>query len=83
VPKSRLRRKSFFTPPKERSAAVRIGSPRWLVPLMLFFFLAGLVWLVTWYITEQRYPVEALGAWNMGVGFGLVLIGFGLATRWK
>ena len=68
MPKSRLRRKSFYTPPRERSGAVRIGSPRWLVPLMLFFFLAGLVWLVTWYITEQRYPVEALGAWNMGVG---------------
>ena len=82
MPRSRLRRKSVFTPPPERSA-VQLGSPRWLVPVMLFFFLAGLLWLVTWYVTEQRYPVEALGAWNMGVGFALVLVGFGFATRWR
>jgi hypothetical protein len=82
VPKSRLRRKSPFTPPPDK-APVRIGSPRWLVPTMIAFFLAGLLWLVTWYVTEQRYPVEALGSWNMGVGFGFVLVGFALATRWK
>ena len=82
MPKSRLRRKSVFTPPPERGT-VRLGSPRWLVPAMLFFFLAGLLWLIVWYVSEQRYPVEALGAWNMGVGFGLVLVGFAFATRWK
>jgi hypothetical protein len=62
---------------------VRIGSPRWLAPLMVTFFLIGLAWLVTWYVTEQRYPVGDIGGWNMGVGFGFILVGFALATRWK
>jgi hypothetical protein len=82
VPKSRLRRRFAFTPPPEK-APVRVGSPRWLAPLMVTFFLIGLAWLVTWYITEQRYPIRDIGSWNMGVGFGFILIGFALATRWK
>jgi len=82
VPRSRIRRRSPFTPPPSKAPA-RVGSPPWLVPVMVAFFLLGLAWLVTWYITQQEYPIEAFGAWNMGVGFGFVLIGFALATRWK
>ncbi len=82
MPKSPLRRKTMFTPPAQKSTA-GIGSPRWLAPAMCAFFIAGLVWLVTWYISQRAYPIEALGAWNMGVGFGLILAGFVLATRWK
>lgn len=62
---------------------MRLGSPRWLAPLMVTFFLIGLLWLVTWYISQRAYPVESLGSWNMGVGFAFILVGFALSTRWK
>jgi hypothetical protein len=83
VPKSRLRRRSPFTPPPEKSNAVRIGSPRWLVPVMIACFVLGLMWVVVYYITQTDYPVGAWGNWNMAVGFSLIIVGFVLSTRWK
>jgi hypothetical protein len=83
VPKSRLRRRSAFTPPPSSTKAVRIGSPRWLVPAMVGCFLLGLAWVVVYYITQTEYPIGAIGAWNMGIGFGLIIVGFVLSTRWK
>lgn len=84
MPKSPIRRKSVFTPPPtKRVDAVRIGNPRWLVPLMLALFVVGLLWVVVFYLTQQKYPIEAIHNFNMLVGFGLIIGGFILATRWK
>jgi hypothetical protein len=83
VPKSRLRRRSAFTPPPEKTRAVRVGSPRWLVPLMIACFVLGLLWVVVYYITQTDYPVGAWGNWNMAAGFSLIIVGFILSTRWK
>jgi hypothetical protein len=82
VPKSRIRRRSPFTPPPERTAA-RLGSPRWLAPLMLALFVVGLVWIVVYYLSGAGYPVPKLGGWNLAAGFGFILSGFVVATRWK
>jgi len=27
--------------------------------------------------------MSALGAWNLVIGFGLLMVGFGFATRWR
>jgi hypothetical protein len=83
VPKSRLRRRSAFTPPSPSTKAVRIGSPPWLVPAMVTCFVLGLAWVVVYYITQTKYPIAGLGVGNMGVGFGLIIVGFVLSTRWK
>ena len=84
MPKSRIRRRSVFTPPpSDHPKAVRVGSPPWLVPVMVGCFILGLLWVVVYYVTQTEYPIEAIGLWNMGVGFGLIIVGFGLATRWK
>jgi hypothetical protein len=50
---------------------------------MLTGFLLGLAWIVTYYISQTRYPIPNIGAWNMGIGFALVGVGFALATRWR
>ena len=63
--------------------AVKLGSPRWLAPLMVTMMVLGLLWVVVYYVTQTEYPVESIGNWNMAVGFGLIAIGFALATRWK
>jgi uncharacterized membrane protein len=83
VPKSRLRRRKAFTPPPEKQTAVRVGSPPWLVPTMVGCFVVGLLWVVTYYVTQTEYPIGGIGLWNMGVGFGLIIVGFILSTRWK
>lgn len=84
MPKSRIRRRSVFTPPpSDQAKAVRIGSPRWLVPLMVGCFVLGLLWVVVYYVTQADYPIGSLGLWNMAIGFGFIIVGFGLATRWK
>ena len=83
MPKSRLRRRRLFTPPQERGGAVRVGNPRWLVPLMVACFVVGLLWVVVYYITQTEYPIGGIGLWNMGIGFGLIIVGFVISTRWK
>jgi hypothetical protein len=27
--------------------------------------------------------LSTLGNWNMAIGFGLIMIGFGLSTKWR
>jgi hypothetical protein len=84
VPKSRIRRRSVFTPPPpDQPKAKRIGSPPWLVPAMVGCFVLGLLWVVVYYVTQTDYPIGSLGLGNMAIGFGLIIVGFGLATRWK
>jgi Cell division protein CrgA len=83
VPKSRLRRRTAFTPPPKGTKAVRIGSPRWLAPLMVACFVVGLLWVVVYYVTQTHYPIGGIGIGNMGIGFGLIIVGFVLSTRWK
>ncbi|GAB3117235.1 hypothetical protein GCM10027055_28270 [Janibacter alkaliphilus] len=61
----------------------KIGNPSWFVPVMLGLMVIGLIWVVTFYITEQQYPVQAWGMWNLGAGFALILAGFAMTTRWK
>jgi hypothetical protein len=87
MPKSRIRKKVK----EERTVQAQVvqstpdptESPRWLAPVMLAMFLLGLAWIVVYYITQTKYPVPNLGAWNMGIGFVFVGIGFSLATRWR
>lgn len=66
--------------PRKESA-----NPRWLVPTMLTLMIAGLAWIVTYYLTSQglQLPVPALRNWNLLVGFALIIAGFSLTTRWK
>jgi hypothetical protein len=52
---------------------------------MLTMFIVGLLWIVVFYVTQGDTPLhrpfDAL--WNVLIGFGLIGIGFGLATRWR
>lgn len=83
MPKSRRRRKTVYTEPAARQTSTKRYSPAWLVPTMLAFFLIGIVWLLVYYLSQAQYPVPSFGAWNQLVGFGFILVGFGLATQWR
>ena len=43
----------------------------------------GLGWVVTYYLSQSKYPIPALHDWNLLVGFGILLVGFGMLTRWR
>jgi Cell division protein CrgA len=81
VPKSRVRSKSVYTPP-QRSAKAKV-SPPWLVPTMLGTLIVGLVWIVVFYVSQQAWPIGALGAWNLVIGFALLVTGVVLSTKWR
>ena len=91
VPESKRRKKAAFTPPQskgERKVA-RIGSPSWLAPTMVACFIIGLAYLVVFYIAGSQIPVmNSIGGslnalLNVGIGFAFIMVGFGLATKWK
>jgi uncharacterized membrane protein len=85
VPKSRLRKKSDYTPPPSgTTVTVKLDSGHsWVAPLMLALFLLGLAWIVTYYVTSADWPVKSWHNWNILVGFGFIAGGFGVSTQWK
>lgn len=58
-------------------------SPKWLAPLMVTLFLLGLLWIVVYYLAPSLPLIADLGNWNMLIGFGMIMGGFVLSTRWR
>ncbi|WP_040338897.1 cell division protein CrgA [Candidatus Blastococcus massiliensis] len=91
MPKSKVRKKSAYTPPESvlqaRSAqAARIAqpSPRWYVVLMIGLMLAGLLWIVVYYVAGEEIGFMAsLNAWNFAIGFGAMVAGLIMSMRWR
>ncbi|MFJ7155438.1 cell division protein CrgA [Streptomyces sp. NPDC101118] len=85
MPKSRIRKKADYTPPPaaKQAQTIKLGNRGWVAPVMLAMFLIGLAWIVVFYVTDTRLPIEALGNWNIVVGFGFIAAGFGVSTQWK
>ena len=82
MPESKGRAKRVYTPPS-KPAKAKVGNPQWFVPVMLTLMVVGLLWIVVFYITSQSYPISSIGRWNLGIGFGLMLSGFAMTTRWR
>ena len=71
--------------PKGEHKIAKLGSPRWLAPTMVACFLIGLMYIVVFYIAGYQIPVmKDLGSFaNVAIGFGFMLVGFALSTRWR
>jgi hypothetical protein len=50
---------------------------------MLATLVIGLVWIVVFYVSNEKWPVSAMGPGNLVVGFAFIIVGLGLATRWR
>ncbi len=87
MPKSKVRKKSeptARTSTLASTAPVVRPSPRWYPIVMAAVLLLGLAWIVVYYLAGDSVPVmQDLGAWNFAVGFGLMVIGLGMAVRWR
>jgi hypothetical protein len=66
VPKSRVRKKKVYTPPAELRPTATTGvkrakpSPQWVPGLAIGLIVAGIAWLVTYYMSQGDYPVASL-----------------------
>jgi hypothetical protein len=83
VPKSRVRKRTVYTPPPPKSARRKVSAP-WVGPAIVVCLIVGLAWIVAYYITNGTFPgMSALGAWNLVVGFAFIIAGVTLSTRWR
>ncbi|WP_068272381.1 cell division protein CrgA [Aldersonia kunmingensis] len=87
MPKSKVRKKPDYSsnPASRTPVKVKAGpSPAWYVAIMLGFMLAGLVWLIVYYLAAESIEwINNLGAWNFAIGFGLMVIGLVMTMRWR
>lgn len=91
MPKSKYNPSSTTAPSTARSAANRTpvkvnaeGTPKWYIVVMLGLMLIGLAWIVVNYLAgEQIAFMDALGAWNYAIGFGLAIIGLLMTMGWR
>ncbi|MBT1177108.1 cell division protein CrgA [Bifidobacterium callimiconis] len=58
------------------------SNPAWFVPLFCLLLVIGLVWVVVYYMTYD-YPIPHIGAWNLAIGFGIMLVGFLMTMWWR
>ncbi|TQN40700.1 uncharacterized protein UPF0233 [Blastococcus colisei] len=90
MPKSKVRKKSAYTPPEgvlqARSTQPRAlqPSPRWFAPVMVGLMLIGLLWIVVYYVAGDQIPfMVSLSAWNFAIGFGAMVAGLIMSMRWR
>lgn len=82
MPESRSRKQGASAPSTAGTGDVKPNA-RWFVPVMLGLMLLGLAWIVVFYLSDTRFPVPDIGAWNLIIGFGFVMAGFLMTTRWR
>jgi hypothetical protein len=84
MPISRRRKTDNYQPVSISQEPQKYESPRWLAPLMVVCLILGLLWVVVFYIAGSSLPVmKDLGnLGNIGIGFGLMAVGFFLSTKW-
>jgi len=90
---TKLKVKKVRAPKPAKVAKEDLPNPVWFKPLMLGFMLLGLVWILTYYISSTALPFGTvwdtiykplnLGNWNLVIGFGWIMVGFAMTTRWK
>ncbi|WP_336084620.1 cell division protein CrgA [Nocardia sp. SSK8] len=88
MPKSKVRKKADYTPSPASRTPVKVKavgpSPVWYVAIMLGFMLAGLAWLIIYYLAQEHIGwMYDLGAWNFLIGFGLMVVGLIMTMRWR
>lgn len=90
MPKSKVRKKTSYAPsPATVSGSAATGkvvkpSPSWYPMVMAAFLVIGLAYIVVYYMAAESIPfMNSLGSWNFAVGFGFLVVGLGMAVRWR
>jgi hypothetical protein len=88
MPISKKRKKTELSQTYDKQVAqepVNFDSPRRVAPLMVAFFIIGLLYVITFYLAGSSVPgMSSLSAAaNIGIGFSFIIIGFFLSTKWR
>ena len=88
MPISKKRKKTELSQTHEKQLSqepVNFDSPRWVAPLMVAFFIIGLLYVITFYLAGSSVPgMSSLSAAaNIGIGFSFIIVGFFLSTKWR
>jgi hypothetical protein len=93
MPKSKVRKKSGFTPSSVSRTPVKVSvgpSSAWFVALFIGLMLFGLVWLMVYQLAATGLDAPAalnwmaeLGPWNYAVAFAFMITGLLLTMRWR
>ena len=88
MPKSKVRKKTAYTPPADRRTPVKVraAGPTHIIYKIVMFglMLLGLVWLVVNYIAGDKIGfLTDLGNWNFAIGFALMISGLLMTMRWR
>ena len=83
MPKSRVRKRTVYTPPPPKTARRKVSAP-WVGPTIVICLVFGLAWIVMYYLSNGSIPgISSLGAWNLVIGFVFIIAGVTLSTRWR
>ncbi|GAA1172077.1 hypothetical protein GCM10009584_11260 [Ornithinimicrobium humiphilum] len=77
--KKRAQRVSELEPQTQKLPS----NPGWFVPVMCGLMILGVLWVATFYVTSGDWPIAAIRYWNLAIGMGMIMAGFGMATRWR
>ena len=84
MPESKKRKTATTRPSATATPKKKGPSPVWLAPLMLAMFVIGILWLVVFYLANGDMPIlPDLQNWHLLIGFGFIVVGFGLSTQWR
>ncbi|MGH3450525.1 MAG: cell division protein CrgA [Haloechinothrix sp.] len=88
MPKSKVRKKTAYTPPTDRKSPVKVRAQGPSHPaykaVMFGLMLLGLIWLVVNYLAGDKIPfLVELGNWNFAIGFALMISGLLMTMRWR
>ncbi|GAA4573330.1 cell division protein CrgA [Planotetraspora kaengkrachanensis] len=81
MPKPKTRKKAVYTAP-QKTQSVKV-SPRWLAPVMVASWLIGIVWIAVYYVVPDMPGLSTLSNWNLLIGFGFIIFGVILSTKWR
>lgn len=60
------------------------STPKWYTVLFCTLMIIGLIWCVVYYLSPSgTWPIPNIGAWNLAIGFGMILIGFIMTMGWQ
>lgn len=88
MPKSKVRKKTAYTPPADRKTPVKVAavgpSPLPYKIVMFGLMLLGLAWLVVNYLAGDKINfMTELGNWNFAIGFALMISGLLMTMKWR